>query len=165
MDAGLDTGAIVELVPVPIDPRETAATLHDKLTLVGAATIVEVLRRLAREGVLKATPQPVSGATYAAKVERTDAAIDWSGPADAIDRQVRAFDPVPGAATHFGALGVKVWRADPVAREGGAPAGSVVATGKNGIDVACGEGRCDCGRCSRPAASAWRRPPLPPGTV
>jgi len=140
MDAGLDTGGMVEVVPAPIDPRETAATLHDKLSAAGAAAVVQVLRRLARDGMLKATPQPVSGATYAAKVERADAVIDWSGPADAIDRQIRAFDPVPGAATHFGALGVKVWRAEPVAREGGAPAGSVVATGKDGIDVACGEG-------------------------
>jgi methionyl-tRNA formyltransferase len=140
MDAGLDTGAMVELVPVQIDPRETAATLHDKLAAVGAAAIVDVLRRLVRDGALDATPQPATGATYAAKVERADAVIDWSGSANAIDRQIRAFDPVPGAATHFGALGVKVWRADPVASESGAPAGTVIATGKEGIDVACGEG-------------------------
>ena len=140
MDAGLDTGGIVELVPVPIDPRETAATLHDKLALAGAAAVVKVLRRLARDGVLKASPQPAAGATYAAKVERADAVIDWARSADAIDRQIRAFDPVPGAATHFGTLGVKVWRAEPVAGESGAPAGSVVAASREGIDVACGEG-------------------------
>jgi len=140
MDAGLDTGAMVELVPVPIDPRETATTLHDKLAAAGAAAVVRVLRRLVRDGVLTATPQPAAGATYAAKVERADAVIDWSSPADLIDRQIRAFDPVPGAATHFGALAVKVWRADPVARESAAPAGSVVANDNDGIDVACGQG-------------------------
>jgi len=140
MDAGLDTGALIDLVPMPIDPRETATTLHDKLAFAGAAAVVRVLRRLARDGVLNATPQPAAGATYAAKIDRADAVIDWSGSADMIDRQIRAFDPVPGAATHFGALGVKVWRADPIARESGAPVGSVVAIGKDGIDVACGEG-------------------------
>ena len=140
MDAGLDTGAMVELDPVPIDPRETAATLHAKLAAAGAAAVVEVLRRLARDGALKATPQPATGATYAAKVERADAAIDWSNPANVIDRQIRAFDPVPGAATHFGVLGLKVWRAEPIARESGAPAGTVAAIGKDGIEVACGQG-------------------------
>ncbi len=140
MDAGLDTGAMIEVVPVAIDPRETAATLHDKLAAAGAIAVVDVLSRLARDGVLKATPQPAAGATYAAKVERSDAIIDWSGRADAIDRHIRALDPVPGATTHFGALGVKVWRADPIAREHIAPAGTVVAVGKDGIDVACGEG-------------------------
>ena len=140
MDAGLDTGAVVEIVPVPIDSRETAATLHDKLAAAGATAIVEVLRRLASDGALRATPQPAVGATYAAKVERGDAAIDWSISADAIDRQIRAYDPVPGAATHFGTLGVKVWRAHPVAHGTDAAAGTVVAAGNDGIDVACGHG-------------------------
>ena len=140
MDAGLDTGAMVELVPVPIDPRETAATLHDELAAAGAAAVVDVLRRLARDGSLKATPQPATGATYAAKVERPDAVIDWSGSADAIDRQIRAFDPVPGATTHFGVLGLKVWRAEPIAQESDAPAGTVLALDRDGIEVACGHG-------------------------
>ena len=140
MDAGLDTGAMVELVPVPIDPRETAATLHDRLAAAGADAIVDVLRRLARDGSLKATPQPATGDTYAAKIDRADAVIDWSGSADAIDRQIRAFDPAPGATTHFGGLGVKVWHAEPVPGASGASAGTVLAIGKAGIDVACGTG-------------------------
>jgi len=140
MDAGLDTGAMVEAVAVAIAPRETAGTLHDKLAAAGARAISVVLARLARDGALPATPQPVTGATYASKIERADAAIDWTNSSEMIDRQIRAFDPVPGAATHFGALGVKVWGADPVAGGSGDAAGTVLAAGKAGIDVACGRG-------------------------
>jgi methionyl-tRNA formyltransferase len=140
MDAGLDTGAIIETVEVAIAARETAGTLHDKLATAGAAAVVSVLARLARDGTLRMTPQSANGATYAHKVERADAAIDWANAAEAIDRQVRAFDPVPGAATHFGGLPVKVWSADPIAQESDAAAGTILATGKVGIDVACGRG-------------------------
>lgn len=140
MDAGLDTGAMIERTTVPIAPRETAGTLHDKLAAAGARSVVAALTRLARAGVLAATPQPAAGATYAAKVERTDAAIDWSGSAEAIDRLIRAFDPVPGAATWLSGHGVKVWRADPIAQVSAAAAGTVVSAGKEGIDVACGQG-------------------------
>lgn len=141
MDAGLDTGPMIESVDVEIAPRETAGTLHDKLAAAGARAIIVVLIRLARDGVITAKPQPALGVTYADKVERADAAIDWSRPAEAIDRQIRAFDPVPGAATEFAGLGVKVWRAEPDVAIGDAPAGTVLAIGKEGIDVACGTGR------------------------
>jgi methionyl-tRNA formyltransferase len=140
MDAGLDTGAMIEVVEVAIAPRETAGTLHDKLAGAGARSILSVLARLARDGALEATPQPATGATYAKKIERADAAIDWTNGAEAIDRQIRAFDPVPGAAAHFGGVGVKVWSADPVARAHGGVAGTVLAAGKDGVDVACGRG-------------------------
>jgi methionyl-tRNA formyltransferase len=140
MDAGLDTGAMVERITVPVAPRETAGTLHDKLAAAGARSIVAVLTRLARTGSLAATPQPAEGVAYAAKVERTDAAIDWSASSEAIDRLVRAFDPVPGAATWFSGLGVKVWRADPITEVSATAAGTVVRAGKEGIDIACGHG-------------------------
>jgi methionyl-tRNA formyltransferase len=140
MDAGLDTGAMIERSTVPIAPHETAGSLHDKLAAAGARSIVAVLTRLARTGVLAATPQPATGATYAAKVERTDATIDWSTSSEAIDCLVRAFDPVPGAATWLSGLGVKVWRANPIAGVSTAGAGTVVRTSKDGIDVACGHG-------------------------
>jgi methionyl-tRNA formyltransferase len=140
MDAGLDTGAMIERATVSIAPRETAGTLHDKLAAAGARSIVAVLTRLARTGVLAATPQPATGAAYAAKVERTDATIDWSDSSEAIDRLVRAFNPVPGAATWLSGLGVKVWRADPITEASTAAAGTVVRASKEGIDVACGHG-------------------------
>jgi methionyl-tRNA formyltransferase len=140
MDAGLDTGAAIKSSRVTIAPRETAGTLHGKLAAAGARSIVAVLTRLARDGALLRTPQPVAGATYASKVERADAAIDWSAASAAIDRQVRAFDPVPGAATILGDLGVKVWRAEPMAEASSTAAGTVLRAGSEGIDVACGRG-------------------------
>jgi methionyl-tRNA formyltransferase len=139
MDAGLDTGPMIAAVPVPIDPRETAATLHDKLAAAGATAIVETLRRLASGAPLAATPQPADGSTYAAKIGRSDAAIDWRAPAAVIDRQIRAFDPSPGAFTAYAGDLVKLWRAEAADGRGGA-AGTVVAAGPDGVVVACGEG-------------------------
>ena len=145
MDAGLDTGEMIETVGVEIAPRETAGTLHDKLVAAGARSIVGILARLARDGSLLRTPQPATGVTYARKVERADAAIEWSDAAEVIDRQIRAFDPVPGAATSFGGIGVKLWSAevmkpDPMASKIDIAAGTVTMVGRDGIDVACGDG-------------------------
>jgi methionyl-tRNA formyltransferase len=145
MDEGLDTGPMIECIDVDIAPRETAGTLHDKLAVAGARAIVEVLTRLARDGALSGTAQPATGVTYANKVGRAEAAIDWTQASDAIDRAVRAFDPVPGASAAFGGSGVKVWRAEPlalesVARPHAARVGTVLAVSQAGVDVACGQG-------------------------
>ena len=141
MDAGLDTGPMLRTERVPIAPRETAGTLHDKLAARGAAAIVEVLRQLARHGPLAATPQPADGATYAGKIDRAEAAIDWSASATAIDRQVRAFDPVPGAYTALAGEKLKVWAAEPAGHErAGAAPGTVLAASAHTLLVACGEG-------------------------
>jgi len=142
MDAGLDTGPIVLCTDVPIAPRETAGTLHDKLAAAGAQAMVSVLTRLAREEALTSKPQPATGVTYASKLERAEAVIDWSQSPEGIDRKIRAFDPAPGAATRLGGQTVKVWRTSPavVARTDDSVAGTVVAVGKDGIDVACGLG-------------------------
>jgi len=140
MDAGLDTGPMIAAVPVTIAPRDTAGLLHDRIAAAGAAAIVDVLHRLARDGVLASTPQPAAGATYAAKLERAEAAIDWTLPAPALDRRIRAFDPVPGAFTHWRDETVKVWSAQPSAARAGVPPGTVFGVGGDGIDVACGEG-------------------------
>ena len=140
MDAGLDTGPMVEHAEVAIAPRETAGTLHDRLAGAGARAIVAVVARLARDGTLASTPQPAPGVTYAAKVERTDAAIDWAQPCEVVDRQVRAFDPWPGATTHFDGKGLKIWRAEPAMAARVALPGTVVAVDAEGLDVACGQG-------------------------
>ena len=141
MDAGLDTGPVHDVERVAIAPRETAGTLHDKLAAAGARVITDVLERLARDGALAGRPQPAEGVTYAAKITRADTAIDWRGSAVAIDRQVRACDPVPGASTERNGEPVKVWAADPVAvtERRGEP-GEVLATNADGIVVACGDG-------------------------
>ena len=138
MDAGLDTGPMVEVVDVAIGERDTSGTLHDRLAEAGAHAIVAVLRRLERDGGVASVPQPAEGATYAPKVGRSDAAIDWSRPAAALDATIRAYDPSPGAHASCAGETVKVWRALPVARSAPAEPGQVVARGAGGIDVACG---------------------------
>jgi methionyl-tRNA formyltransferase len=140
MEAGLDTGPMIDQAAVAIAPRETAGTLHDKLAAAGGDAIVAMLERLARDGALPANPQPATGATYAAKVGHADALIDWSAAADVIDRQVRAFDPVPGATTQFAGADVKVWRAHPVVATAGVAPGTVIAVSAEGVDVGCGRG-------------------------
>lgn len=139
MDEGLDTGPVVESVATPIQDDDTAATLTDRLATLGAEAIVRTLRRLDRDGRLEAVPQPAVGATYAAKISRDDAAIDWALDAATLDRRVRAYEPAPGAHAVFGDAEVKIRAARPIARAASAAAGEVVACGIGGIDVACGE--------------------------
>jgi methionyl-tRNA formyltransferase len=140
MDVGLDTGPVVDESEVPIASDETAGSLHDNLATIGAKRIVHVLRRLQSEGTLRAVPQPHAGVTYAHKLERGEAAIDWEADAATIDRQVRAFAPSPGAFTALPGGSIKVLRAHPVEHALTAAAGTVLAAGPQGIDVACGRG-------------------------
>ncbi len=140
MDAGLDTGPMIATVPVAIGPRDTAALLHDRLAAAGSDAIVDVLHHLVRDGKLAGVPQPAAGATYAAKLERAEAAIDWARSAPEIDRCIRAFDPVPGAFTHWRDETVKVWSAQPGTARAGVAPGTVFGVGSDGIDVACGDG-------------------------
>ena len=140
MDEGLDTGPMVATRALPIAPRETGGSLHDRLADAGAALIVEVLRRLENVGRLVATRQPDEGATYAARIGDADARIDWSRDAQSIDRQIRSLDPVPGAYTLLGGTVVKVWRAEPCAGTAGARPGTVLSASSSGIEVACGTG-------------------------
>jgi len=140
MDEGLDTGPTIAREEVPIGPRDTGGRLLDRLADAGAALIVDVLRRLERDRHLAVVPQPADGATYAPRVADRDARIDWSRDALAIDRQVRAFDPTPGAYTTLGGTLVKVWHAEPTPTPSTAPPGTVLAARPAGIDVACGVG-------------------------
>src|SRR6185295_5827836 len=115
MDAGLDTGPMLDAVRVPIGARETAATLEHTLCVAGTSALLSYLHDLAGGAPRAATSQPATGATYASKIDKSEAEIDWRAPAAMIDRQVRAFDPVPGAATVWAGERVKVWRATPAA--------------------------------------------------
>jgi len=139
MDEGLDTGPIIARHRVAVSDRETAGSLHDKLALVGAQEIVGTLLQLRREGRLPAEAQDDAGVSYAPKVEGAEAIIDWSQSADAIDRGIRAFNPVPGARTTFAGETVKLWEATPSPARSGAP-GSITRADGSGIVVACGEG-------------------------
>jgi len=141
MDAGLDTGPMLEVVRVPIGARETLGTLERALAAAGARALVTVLRRLAAGAVATATPQPAAGATYAAKVEKAEAIIVWTAAATTIDRQIRAFDPAPGARTTLQRETVKIWRAEPATIAAPRlPPGTVFTADGTGIVVACGEG-------------------------
>jgi methionyl-tRNA formyltransferase len=134
MDAGLDTGAMLLKEALPIGADDTAASLHDKLAAQGARLIVDAL---ARYDELKPEPQPEAGVTYAAKISKAEARIDWSLPAAEIARRIRAFDPFPGAVTESGGVTIKIWRASETTGSG-AP-GTVLQADGQQLVVACGE--------------------------
>ncbi|ADV01973.1 methionyl-tRNA formyltransferase [Alicycliphilus denitrificans] len=141
MDAGLDTGDMLLMEKTAIAPLDTTATLHDRLAQIGGRLIVLALE-LAVRGGLKATPQPAEGVSYAHKIEKAESQIDWSLPAEAIARRVRAFDPFPGAATRLGADAIKVWSCeiDSCQRFPDKPCGHILHIDDAGIAVACGAG-------------------------
>jgi methionyl-tRNA formyltransferase len=140
MDAGLDTGPILSMEQVPIRTGDTAGSLHDRLAEVGARLIVQTLRALER-GHVAPSRQPATGVTYAAKIDRSERPVDWSAPAVAIDRKVRALSPAPGATASWRGVPLRIVSAEPVvARADQAEGGTIVAVGAAGIDVACGGG-------------------------
>jgi methionyl-tRNA formyltransferase len=135
MDRGLDTGPILAAQSLPIAADDTSASLHDKLAELGAGLIVATLAQLER-GQSAARPQPAAGATYAAKITKAEAGIDWSEAAAVIERKVRALNPLPGASTTIRGVALKIWRARVTPAEG-AP-GAILEAGPGGIVVACG---------------------------
>ncbi len=135
MDAGLDTGAMLLQRAIAITPIDTAATLHDKLAGLGAKLVVEALGRFHE---LPSVAQPSEGATYAAKIGKSEAMLAWNRPAPELERQVRAFDPFPVATAAIKDTPLKVWRATAIAGSG--EPGRVLAIDERGIVVACGVG-------------------------
>jgi methionyl-tRNA formyltransferase len=135
MDRGLDTGPVFAAESVPIAADDTSASLHDKLAELGARLIVIVLAQIERAQI-HPQPQPAAGASYASKITKAEAEIDWSEAAPVIERKVRAFNPLPGAAATIRGAGVKIWRARVNSAEG-AP-GTILEAGAGGIVVACG---------------------------
>lgn len=137
MDAGLDTGDMLVTERLAIRGDDTTASLHDRLAALGGRLIVEALEIAACGGFTPAK-QPEEGVTYAHKIEKAEAAIDWQQPATAIARRVRAFDPFPGASSVLDGETIKFWRAEAV--DGAGSPGTVLAAGDEGVRVACGEG-------------------------
>lgn len=137
MDIGLDTGNVVSEHRYTIAPADTANEVHDALMNLGAAAIVADLQRLQNEGRLKSEPQPEDGVSYAQKLSKEEARIDWNEPAEAIARKIRAFNPVPAAWVEYQGKPMKIWRAEVVNRSG--KAGEVLACGSDGLLVACGD--------------------------
>ncbi len=156
MEAGLDTGPIVSVHPEPITPTDTSATLHDRLARLGATAIVGVLDRLqalecgsaaqpadhaAARALLTGVAQPSTGVTYAEKIGRDEAQIDWHESAHQIARRIRAFDPFPGALAHLHGETFKVWRAQGDGQAVFAAPGTILRAGPQGLVIACGAGQ------------------------
>ena len=140
MDPGLDTGPMLLRGGVPISDDTTAADLHDRLAVLGGKLVVDTLAGLA-QGSLTATPQP-PGATYAAKLDKAEARIDWTAPAAVIARRIRAFNPVPVAWTTQGEDRLRLWLAQPEAGTDphDAAPGQVLHVADDGIRVQTGDG-------------------------
>ena len=140
IDAGLDTGPVMHTVRVPIGPNETGGSLHDRLAQAGADAIVHCVNALATGNPPAATPQPTRGASYARKLEKDEARIDWTEAAATIERKIRAFDPWPVAWCLVRGERIRVWAADALPADLDAPPGTVLDAGRDGIEVATGDG-------------------------
>ena len=134
MEAGLDTGPVLLRGAFSIESDDTSATLHDRLAALGARLVVEALGKLP----LPAEAQTADGVTYAHKIEKAEALIDWHKSAIELDRHIRAFNPFPGAQVLFKGQTIKVWQASAVAGDG--EIGQVLAVDRNQLLVACGDG-------------------------
>jgi len=146
MDAGLDTGDMLLVAEETIRPDDTTATLHDRLAVLGGQLVVQ---GLAAPDALRRQPQPVAGISYAHKIDKAEAAIDWAQPAGVIARRVRAFDPFPGASFLLDGELVKLWRVALRPEASGAP-GQVLAAAGGRLTVACGQGALDLLQLQRP---------------
>jgi len=137
MEEGLDTGPVLWRQALKLSEDETSASLHDKLADLGAAGIVQTLAQLPS---LNAVAQAEDGITYAAKIDKHEALIDWSLPATLLSRRIRAFDPFPGAHTLRHGQPLKIWSAQALPQTSDQTPGTVVQASDHGVDVACGEG-------------------------
>ena len=162
MEAGLDTGPVLLREATPIGPEETTGQLHDRLSAMGARLIVDALARL--DDLVPAV-QPEAGVTYAAKIDKAEAAVDWTRPAPEVDRLIRGLSPFPGAWTEHDGQRIKLL-ASRLATGQGAP-GTVL---DDALTVACGRGAVKllrlqrAGRGAQDAAEFLRGQPLPKGT-
>jgi methionyl-tRNA formyltransferase len=143
MDAGLDTGDIVMAEEIDIHSNETSATLHDRLAVLGAQLMTRTLHQLETVGHLSRCPQKNQGISYAEKIAKDEAEIDWANDAQKIDARIRAFNPFPGATSAIGDLSFKLWNSqvpqDAPSAEG-AGVGQIIAFSDEGVFVKCGSG-------------------------
>ena len=174
MDAGLDTGDMLLVLPCAMAPTDTTAVLHDRLADLGGQAIVQALASL---DSLPRQPQPLEGVNYAHKIDKAEAALDWTLSADVLARRIRAFDPFPGMTvpltTASGVETLKLWQAVAEATEKTAEKtdqpGTVLSADASGVRVACGEGQLCLTQLQRPggkrlgAADFLRGCPLQPG--
>lgn len=153
MDEGLDTGDMLLKFPCPIDQEDTAQSLHDKLAKLGAKAIVEALQKI-ELGILVPEKQDNSQATYAAKLTKAEAQIDWSRDAADLDCAVRAYNPFPVAVSTCNTVPIKIWRARVGDAEMHGEPGTILAITRNEIVVACGRNTLCLEVLQRPGAKA-----------
>jgi methionyl-tRNA formyltransferase len=150
MDAGLDTGSMLASASCPIEPHTTAASLHDTLANIGPELLISVLSDLPAHQA-KQQEQGKNGVTYAEKILKPEAYLDWQLPAKTLDRLIRAFNPFPICYSTLGDQRVKIWAATPIGESMGDSApGTIVATSRNGIAVLCGGGELLISRLQLP---------------
>jgi len=145
MDAGLDTGPVLMRAATPIGASDTTGDLHDRLAVMGGELIVETLARL---DALEAEAQPDTGVTYASKIDKAEARVDWTRPAAEVDQLIRGLSPFPGAWCDIGDERVKLLRST-VTDGAGAP-----GTHLGGFEVACGDGAVQILQAQRPGKRA-----------
>ena len=154
MDEGLDTGPMLMSQTEPITEEDTTGTLHDRLAALGGHMIVEALKKLAHPGLqpaLQPVAQPAEGITYASKISKEEAGLDFRLPARVLSQRVRAFNPFPGALAHIHDTPLKIWRASlATAPTASAQPGEILAVDAQGITVACGEGALRLSELQKP---------------
>ncbi|MEM9761542.1 MAG: methionyl-tRNA formyltransferase [Pseudomonadota bacterium] len=167
MEAGLDTGPVLARAALPIGAEDTAGTLHDRLATLSARLMTETLARLAK-GPVPASPQPSERVTYAAKIEKAEARIDWTKPAEAVSAHIRGLSPFPGAWCEIAGERVKVLMAEAVDGDSGLPPGRAT---DDSLTIACGTGAVRittlqrAGKGPQPAETFLRGFPVPKDTA
>ena len=149
MDEGLDTGPMLLWQREPISPSDTKGSLHDRLAVMGGQLIVDALKKI-EHGSLPATPQPAEGVTYAAKISKHEAELDFRLPAQVLLRRILAFHPFPGAVAHIHDTALKMWQANAVEMKG--KPGEILSVSPDGVIVACGAGALKIAEFQKPGA-------------
>jgi methionyl-tRNA formyltransferase len=139
MEAGLDTGPVLLERRTPIERHDTGGSLHDRLSALGADVLAEGLKRVIAGETLVARAQPEEGVTYAHKLDKAEARLDFSRTAQELEYQVRAFDPWPVAEGEIAGEALRIWSAHTVDQAHDATPGTVIAASREGIDIACGK--------------------------
>jgi len=140
MDAGLDTGPVISVARCAIEATDTSGSVYQKLSALGAPTLLAALEKLA-SGVAVAEQQDDSQSTYASKIDKAEALIDWATPAEILARKVRAFNPFPATFSHIGGERVKIWAASANTVDSGQAVGTIVAASDQGILVQTASGQ------------------------
>jgi methionyl-tRNA formyltransferase len=140
MDAGLDTGPVISVARCAIEATDTSGSIYQKLSALGAPTLLAALEKLA-SGVAVAEQQDDSQSTYASKIDKAEALIDWATPAEILARKIRAFNPFPATFSHIGGERVKIWAASANTVDSGQAAGTIIAASDQGILVQTASGQ------------------------